>query len=138
MMKLTGLDVPPLDAGFTTVICARPTAAISAGGIVAVSWVLLPVVVRLTPFQLMAEEDTKPVPFTVRVKPVPPAAAFCGVMEEILGAELPPPEPEPPEPPELPEPPEEQFANEIRTAAATAIKHRREILIEACTERFPA
>ena len=94
---------------------------------------VLPVVARLTPFQLMADVDTKPVPFTVSVKPVLPALAFCGEMEEMLGAELPPP-PVDPEPPEFPDPPEEQLTNEVRTAAVMAIKQRREIPIEACTE----
>jgi hypothetical protein len=37
MIKPTGLDVPPLDVEFVTVICARPTEAISAVGTVAVS-----------------------------------------------------------------------------------------------------
>jgi hypothetical protein len=95
--------------------------------------VLLPVVARVTPFQLTAAEDAKPVPLTVSVKPLPPALVFCGVMEEMVGAELPPPVD--PDPPEFPAPPEEQLANEIRTAAITAISHRREIPIEACTER---
>jgi hypothetical protein len=104
---------------------------------------LLPVVGRLIPFQVIAEVDRKPLPFTVSVKDGPPTVAFFGEIEEIVGAVLPPPVaaelPEFPGLPELwefPEPPEEQFTSEIRTAAAETIRHKREIWVEAFTRRY--
>lgn len=88
----------------------------------------------------MVEADTKPLPFTVRVKPVPPAVAFCGVMVEILGAGLPPPvDPEPPEFPEFAEltefaePP--QFTNGIRTAAVMKGRNNRKVIKRAMEVR---
>jgi hypothetical protein len=77
----------------------------------------LPVVARSVPFQFTVELDENPLPFTVIVKPAPPAVALCGVTDEMLGTEFgvgfgfPPPVD-----PELPEPPDEQPANETRTA----------------------
>jgi hypothetical protein len=71
----------------------------------------------LVPFQFTVELDANPLPFTVIVKPAPPAVALCGVTDKMLGTEFgvgfvfPPPVD-----PELPEPPDEQPANETRTA----------------------
>jgi energy-converting hydrogenase Eha subunit G len=65
--------------GLTTVTCAVPGVAMSLAGIAAVSPVLLTkVVVRFAPFQRTTAPDTKPLPFTVRVKAAPPAAALLG------------------------------------------------------------
>ena len=65
--------------GLTTVTCAMPGVAMSLAGIAAVSRVLLTkVVVRFSPFQPTTAPDTKPLPFAVRVKAAPPAAALFG------------------------------------------------------------
>jgi len=40
------------------------------------------------PLKLTTDPDTKPVPFTVKVKPVPPAVAFVGEREDATGAGL--------------------------------------------------
>jgi hypothetical protein len=114
----------------------------SVAGTVAVSVVLLPVVARLTPFQLMAEVDAKPLPFTVSVKDGSPAVAFFGEMEERVGAKLSPPLdpefpefPELPEAPEFPDPPDEQLIREMRTAEVITDRLKREILVGAFTGR---
>jgi hypothetical protein len=58
----------------------------SAAVIVAWTWVALTnVVVRLAPFQFTTEPLTNPVPFTVCVKATPPAVAFDGESEVIVG-----------------------------------------------------
>jgi hypothetical protein len=72
----------------------------SAAGTEAVSCVALTkVVVRLPPFQLTTELDTKLEPFTVRVKAGPPAVALVGEIVLIAGVGFggglddPPPQP---------------------------------------------
>ena len=82
-------DVPPPGAGFVTVTVAVPAVAISAAVTAAVSCVALTnVVVLAAPLKLTTEVDTKPVPFTVRVKAAPPAVALVGEREVSVGAGL--------------------------------------------------
>ena len=84
----TAFDVP-LGAGFVTVTVAVPAVAISAAVIAAVSWVALTnVVVLAAPLNFTTDVDTKPVPFTVRVKAAPPAVALVGEREVSVGAGL--------------------------------------------------
>jgi len=82
-------DVPPPGAGFVTVTLAVPAVAISAAVIAAVNWVaLMNVVVLAAPLNFTTDVATKPVPFTVRVKAAPPAAALVGEREVSVGAGL--------------------------------------------------
>jgi len=84
----TPFDVP-LGAGFVTVTVAVPAVAISATEIAAVSCVALTnVVVLAAPLNFTTDVDTKPVPFTVRVKAAPPAVALVGKREVSVGAGL--------------------------------------------------
>ena len=77
IVNVCAFEVPPPSVGFTTVMLAVPGAAISATVIVAVSCVgETKVVVRAEPFQSTTELETKLVPFTVRVKLVPPATSM--------------------------------------------------------------
>src|ERR1700691_2653878 len=81
--------VPPPGVGFVTVMLAGPTVVMSLDRIDAVSWVeLTKVVVFALPLNFTMEVDTKPVPFTVRVKPAPPAVAPFGLSKVIAGAGL--------------------------------------------------
>ncbi len=58
-VNVWALEVPPLAAGFTTVMLEVPTEAISAALIVAVRWLAeTNVVVRAEPFQSTVEEAT--------------------------------------------------------------------------------
>jgi hypothetical protein len=90
IVKVTGVtDVPPPGAGVTTVTLAVPAVAMSAAPIVAVSWlVLTKLVVRATPFHCTVDVPMKLVPFTVSVKPAPPAVADEGLMLVVVGAGL--------------------------------------------------
>src|SRR4029077_5172001 len=82
-------DVPPPGPGFVTVTWIVPAVAMSAAEIAAVNWVLLEnVVVRGDPFQFTTEVVMKPEPFTVSVKPGPPAVALLGEMEVTFGLGL--------------------------------------------------
>jgi len=84
----TALDVPP-EPGFVTVTVAVPAVAISAAVIAAVNCVALTnVVVLAAPLNFTTDADTKPVPFTVRVKAAPPAVALVGEREAAVGAGL--------------------------------------------------
>ena len=84
----TAFDVP-FGAGFVTVTVAVPAMAISATVIAAVNWVALTnVVVLAAPLNFTTDVDTKPVPFTVRVKAAPPAVALVGEREVSVGAGL--------------------------------------------------
>lgn len=88
-VKLVAVDVPPPGAGFVTVTPSVPAVAMSAAVIEAVTWVALTnVVVRALPLNFTLEEGTNPVPFTVRVKPAPPAVALVGDSVVIVGAGL--------------------------------------------------
>jgi hypothetical protein len=61
----------------------------SAARIEAVSCVDEPyVVVRFEPFHLTTELEIKLVPFTVRVKPAPPAVAELGLRPVVVGTGL--------------------------------------------------
>ena len=85
VVKVRALDTAP--SGFSTVTEAVPAAAMSVAGIAAVSWVALTkVVVRLVPFQRTVAPLTKLLPFTVSVKPPPPAVALLGERELNVGA----------------------------------------------------
>ena len=85
----TVADVPPPGAGLVTVTVAVPAVAISAAEIAAVSCVALTnVVVLAAPLNFTTDVDTKPVPFTVRVKAAPPAVALVGEREVSVGAGL--------------------------------------------------
>ena len=82
-------DVPPPGAGFVTVTVAVPAVAISAAVIAAVNCVArTKVVVLAAPLNFTTDVDTKPVPFTVRVKAAPPAVALAGEREVSVGAGL--------------------------------------------------
>jgi len=82
-------DVPPPGAGFVTVTVAVPAVAISAAVIAAVNCVALTnVVVLAAPLNFTADVDSKPVPFTVRVKAAPPAVVLVGESEVVVGAGL--------------------------------------------------
>src|SRR6201986_796424 len=84
----TPFDVP-LGAGFVTVTVAVPAVAISATEIAAVSCVALTnAVVLAAPLNFTTDVDTKPVPFTVRVKAAPPAVAVGGDRQVAVGAGL--------------------------------------------------
>jgi xanthosine utilization system XapX-like protein len=88
-VNVEAAEVPPPGAGFVTVTGKLPTAAMSATVIAAVTWVALTkVVVRAFPLNFTEEVETKPVPFTVRVKAAPPAVAPFGESEVIVGAGL--------------------------------------------------
>jgi hypothetical protein len=61
----------------------------SVASIAAVTWVEETyVVVRLDPFQFTVEPATKPVPFTVSVKPAPPTGAKAGLRPDVAGTGL--------------------------------------------------
>ena len=89
MVKLSTPEVPPPGVGLKAVTLAVPAVAMSAARIAAVSWVDEPyVVVRSEPFHLTTEPETKLVPFTVRVKALPPAVAEEGLMLVVVGTGL--------------------------------------------------
>jgi hypothetical protein len=70
----------------TTVIEAVPAAAIREAGTVAVSCVEeTTVVASAVPFHFTVEPETKFVPFTVKVNPVPPGVAQVGLSELMVG-----------------------------------------------------
>jgi hypothetical protein len=72
-----------------TLTVAVPAVAISAAMIAAVNFVVLTnVVVLVAPLNFTTDVDTKPVPFTVRVKAAPPAVALVGEREVSVGAGL--------------------------------------------------
>ena len=89
IVKTTFVVVPPPGAGLVTVIFPDPTVAMSVDGIVAVNCVALTnVVARAEALKFTTEVGTKFVPFTVSVKPAPPAVAPFGLSEVIVGAGL--------------------------------------------------
>lgn len=70
----------------STVTVALPAAAIRLAETEAVSWLgLTKVVVRDVAFHRTTAVDAKPLPFTVRMKPAPPAVAEFGLREVIAG-----------------------------------------------------
>ena len=89
MVKDRVADVPPPGAGLVTVTFAVPAVAISVAVTAAVNWVALTnVVVLAAPLNFTTDVDTKPVPFTVKVKAAPPAVALVGEREVSVGAGL--------------------------------------------------
>jgi hypothetical protein len=105
-VKLRVLVPPPPGEGLTTPTTATAAAAISAAVMAAVKRMsLTKVVERLLPFQYTVDCEMKPVPFTVREKAGPPAAAedgdnetmvgtgFPAMMVKVAGLEVPPPGP---------------------------------------------
>ena len=79
IVNVRALDVPPLGAGLNTVTFAVPATAISTFVKLTCSWVLLTkVVFRLAPFHCTTDSEINLVPFTVKVKPGPPADALLG------------------------------------------------------------
>jgi hypothetical protein len=94
MVNVWGPETPPPGAGLNTVTWAVPAVAMSEAGMVAVSCVgETKVVVRSEPFQRTTEPLTKLVPFTVRGKLAPPAAAELGLMLVVVGTGEPVPPP---------------------------------------------
>src|SRR5579864_106751 len=84
----TAFDVPP-EGGFVTVTVAVPAVAISVAVIGAVNCAeLTNVVVLAAPLNFTTDVDTKPVPFTVRLKAAPPAVALVGERDVAVGAGL--------------------------------------------------
>src|SRR2546430_13435126 len=87
MVNVIPVDVPP--QGFTTVIGAVPAVAIRDAGTVAVSCVEeTNIVTSAVPFHFTVEDETKIVPFTVKVNCGPPTPAQVGVSELIVGTAL--------------------------------------------------
>ena len=105
IVKVSEFDVPPPGVGFTTVTETVPPAATSDARIVAVKVVLeMKLVVRLKPPHSTCDDEMKPVPVSVSVKPELPAAVdvgeiavstgvgFCGVViVNVCAFEVPPP-----------------------------------------------
>ena len=86
MVNVTLFEVPPPGAGVTTVTGALPAVTMSLAGIAAVSCpAFTNVVVRAAPFQRTSEVPTKLLPFTVSVKPAPPAAVLVGASDVRTG-----------------------------------------------------
>jgi hypothetical protein len=77
---------PPFAAVLRTVSTTVPAVAMSVAEICAdIEVALWYVVVRAPPFQFTTESCTKLVPVRVSVKAAPPAVAFCGETEVIVG-----------------------------------------------------
>ncbi len=80
------LEVPPPGLGVNTVTLAVPLAAMSDANIVAVNLVdETNVVVLSDPFQRTTESVTKPLPFTVNVKSIPPKTQDDGLRPLFVG-----------------------------------------------------
>jgi hypothetical protein len=89
IVNVTAFDVAPQVPGFTTAIEAVPGLAMLAFGTVAVSRVEeTNVVVSEVPFHFTVEPETKFVPVTVNVNPLPPAMAQVGLSELMVGTAL--------------------------------------------------
>jgi len=87
MLKVMEFDVPA--TGLNTVTSAVPAVAMLAALMAACNSVLLTkVVTRSLPFQRTTEEETKPLPLTVRVKAGSPARALEGAKEVMVGTGL--------------------------------------------------
>src|SRR5581483_1102793 len=85
--KVEPADVPPLLAGFATVMIAVPAAATSAALIAASNCVLdIKVVLRAAPLNWIWAAGSKLLPFTVSVKAAAPAIAELGLSSVITGA----------------------------------------------------
>src|SRR5207253_1243437 len=89
-VKVRALETCP--SGLRTVTAAVPAAAMSAAGIVAVTWVALTnVVVRAAPFHSTVAPETKFPPSATSVKAGPPAVVELGVSAVRVGAAGPAP-----------------------------------------------
>ena len=90
IVSVCALDVPPPGVGFTTVMEAVPAATISAAAIVAVKVVLeIKMVVLPEPLKLTVDDESNPVPFTVKVNCAPPAVVEVGEIEMVVGTAWP-------------------------------------------------
>jgi hypothetical protein len=86
MANVTALDSPPAGVGLETVTSAVPAAVTSLAGIAACNWVpLRKVVGRSVLFQRTTEEETKPLPVTVKVNPAEPAVMLEGDKDVSAG-----------------------------------------------------
>ena len=87
IVKVSGLDSPPLGSGSKTVTAKLPAAAISVAFIVVLSCVASTKVVVLSrPSTRITKPSTKPAPLTARLNPAPPAIALDGERLLTLGA----------------------------------------------------
>jgi len=87
IVKVSGLDSPPLGVGSKTVTAKLPAAAISVAFIAVLNCVALTNVVVLSrPLTRITKPLTNPVPLTLRLNPAPPAIAFDGERLLTLGA----------------------------------------------------
>ena len=87
IVKLEDEDVPP--DGELTVTVTVPSFAISAELMLAVNCVLFTnVVVNAAPFQLITDEETKLLPFTVNVNEADPAVILEGLSVDKTGVGL--------------------------------------------------
>jgi hypothetical protein len=88
--KKTVFDRPPPGPGLETVTEAVPAVAMSEAATATVNCEPLTKVVGLElPFQFTTEPETKPVPLTVSVKPVPPGTVLTGTSDWLMkGTEL--------------------------------------------------
>lgn len=94
IVNVKGEEVPPPGAGVKTVTNAEPAEATSAAVIDARSCVeLRKVVARSTPFHRTMEDETKLLPFTVRLKAGDPGVTEAGESEVATGAGFDAPEP---------------------------------------------
>jgi hypothetical protein len=88
IVKLLAVEVLPPGAGLVTVTLTAPPLEMSAAGMAAMSCVALPkVVVSVLPLKLTIAVETKPEPFTMRVRAVP-AGACSGERLPINGTGL--------------------------------------------------
>jgi len=84
-------DVPPPGVGLLTVTLAVPAVAMAVAGTEAVICAsLTKFALTSVPFQCTLDEDTKPLPLTVRVKPGPAAVTAAGFSEVTAGMGLAP------------------------------------------------
>ena len=82
-------EVPPPGDGLNTVTGYVPAVVILEEGTEAVSWFEeTKTVVMADPLKLIVELDTKLVPLTVKLNPVPPAVADWGDMLVVVGTRL--------------------------------------------------
>lgn len=102
IVNVTPAEAPPPGPGLITVTDAAPAPDTSEEGTVAARDVAeLNVVASEAPFHWIVEELTKPLPFTVIVKPAEPACTEFGDSDDMIGtglatvkvapAEVPPP-----------------------------------------------
>ena len=88
-VKFTGVEGPPPGAGFETTTAGVPAVAMSGAATAIVTCVALTnVTVRAAPPNVPVAPLTKFVPLMVSVKAVPPAVAFAGENDEIVGTGL--------------------------------------------------